>query len=807
MNVYGKFKVSDEFKYFDFTSDQTSCTINDLILDAPTTLVIPEKVTKIADNAFSNAKLTNVILPTTLNEIGNEAFYRSSLLSVTINSDINIDRYSFYSCSRLYEIYNNSNLNLQIGSDDYGYVAKNALIIHSSNKDSSIFKKQDDYLYAVVEDSLTLVNYDGHERNLSLPSEVTIDDKTYDSYSIATLALAKNEDLVIVTVPEAVEAIGDSAFNGCSNLYEVFNYSNLNIQSSSYDNGGIASNAVAVHTDSTEDQVVFYNDDFIYRVDENYATILKYTNKAKKNVEIGSIKDYYIIIGSESFRNNKVLESLVSGENVKEIAGSAFDSCSNLTYVEANSVKTIGFSAFQNCSNLRDISMDSVESIGNSAFLNDYSLNQVKLPESLTTINTNAFKNCYKLVYVLNKSNISIYTGSTSNGYVGYYAKEIGTNTEYFTNENGFITYLYDDQKYLVSYVGTDTDVIVPSDIYEIDMGAFYNNTNMKSVSVSSNTILNDSVFAGCKNLEYMDTPYYSNGLSYLFKYMNSSYPQEGQMPENLTSIRVTGNDVYFSSSYFEYIYFETLDLACSVSSFNYMFSSLLNLKNVFYEGTLADWLEFSFSDAEDNPMYKASNFYILDEEGEITLGHNKFSTIKELVISDDVESIGNYQFYGFGIEKLVIPASVTSIGVGAFANCKELASVTLNGQEEISCSMFENCSSLRSIDLTGIKVIGNSAFANCGLKTIDLKDVESLEYSAFAGCESLLKVTLPASITVIPDSLFRNCYGLQKVEILGNVTSIGEGAFANCYLLNSINIPNSLETIGSAAFRNCETI
>ena len=455
MELYGKFKVSDEFKYFDFESDQSSCTIKGLVLDAPTTLVIPENVTSIASGAFNSAKITNVILPKTLNEIGEDAFYKSSILSVTINSNLNLNRYAFYGCDRLYEIYNNSTMSLEIGSTDYGYVAKNALYIHSSANEASIFTKQEDYLYAVVNDSLTLINYDGNERELVLPSEVTIDDKKYTEYSIGSLALARNEDLVIVTVPEAVTSIGEGAFVDCSNLYEVFNYSDIYIQEGDSANGGIASNAVVVHTENTDLQQVFYNEDFIYRIDENDLYILKYTNTTKKNVVIDSFSDYQISIYPSAFYKNTTIETLVLSDNVVAIGQYAFQYCSNLKSVVANGVENVGVSAFGSCSSLKEasvnsakiinasafgscsnlekISMDSVETIGASAFNYDYSLYQVELPSTLKTISNNAFKYCNKLVYVLNKSNLSIYTGSSNLGYVGYYAKEIGTDdTEFF---------------------------------------------------------------------------------------------------------------------------------------------------------------------------------------------------------------------------------------------------------------------------------------------------------------------------------------------------------------------------------------
>lgn len=786
MDVYGKFKISDEFKIFDFTSDQSLCTINGLVGDAPKDLIIPENVTKINERAFYQANLTNVVLPTTLKEIGESAFEYSSIFSLTINSDVKLDRYAFYRCSMLYEIFNNSNLDLQIGSTANAYVALYALIIHTSADEASIFTKQDDYLYAVVEDKLSLVKYEGNEKKLELPESVTIADKTYDSYSIGKLALANNEDLVIVTIPEAVTSIENGAFVNCTNLYEIYNLSELNITAGDSTNGNIAAKALYVHDSKDDKQLVFYNEDCIYSIDEDDLTIIKYVNETEKNVVISPYEDYNIIIGKEAFYGNTTIESVKLCDKVVAINDSAFQRCSNLKRVEANSVQSIGTYAFAYCYDLTEFSMNSCQSIGIYAFTYCYSLYQIKIPNTMTSFGNYAFINCYKLVYVLNESTCSISTGSSSYGYVGYYAKQIAsTESDFFTNTNGFITYNYYDSKYLVKYVGEEENVIVPNDIDEIDQGAFYKNIQLKSITIPSTTTVNSSILFKCENVEYVDFPYSLNRFADLFiQYSSSS--SNVNIPSTLKKVRLSGDIGYISSSYFDSVNLESLDIAGTVSEFNSLFGNINTLKDIYFEGTIVNWLSLSFYNAQDNPMYYASNLYFLDEEGDITFGNNKFSLVKEITLPEDLTSIGAYQFYGFPIEKLTIPSTVTSVGDSAFAKCKNLTDVSLNGLNEIGYAMFTKCSSLKNIDLTG---------------------VTSMMDEAFSGCESLVRVTLPTTITAISDNAFKNCYSLQKVTMLGDVTSIGSNAFANCYVLNSIELPNTVSTIGSGAFRNCDLL
>ena len=46
------------------------------------------------------------------------------------------------------------------------------------------------------------------------------------------------------------------------------------------------------------------------------------------------------------------------------------------------------------------------------------------------------------------------------------------------------------------------------------------------------------------------------------------------------------------------------------------------------------------------------------------------------LRLPDGIETIGNNWFVGAEMEKLVVPSSVRSLGVGAFSCCKQLREV-----------------------------------------------------------------------------------------------------------------------------------
>ena len=99
------------------------------------------------------------------------------------------------------------------------------------------------------------------------------------------------------------------------------------------------------------------------------------------------------------------------------------------------------------------------------------------------------------------------------------------------------------------------------------------------------------------------------------------------------------------------------------------------------------------------------------------------------------------------------------------------------------------------------------NSFLNCftsmlALKSINLPEsLKSLGIGIFDDCPGLTEVTIPTSITELPDWTFSNCTGLIKVNLHDGITSIGYGAFNNTPSLSGSPLPASLKTIGDYAF------
>ena len=156
--------------------------------------------------------------------------------------------------------------------------------------------------------------------------------------------------------------------------------------------------------------------------------------------------------------------------------------------------------------------------------------------------------------------------------------------------------------------------------------------------------------------------------------------------------------------------------------------------------------------------------------------------------------------------------AAVTSIGtefkgveIISFTELQFFTSLT-----EIEASAFEGCTSLKKITLpNGITSIGSCSFNNCtSLTSVTIPDsVTSIGSSAFSHCTSLTSITIGNGVTSIGESAFYNCTSLSSVTIPDSVTSIGNRAFYECTRLTSVTIPDSVTSIGSSAFSHCESL
>ena len=155
-------------------------------------------------------------------------------------------------------------------------------------------------------------------------------------------------------------------------------------------------------------------------------------------------------------------------------------------------------------------------------------------------------------------------------------------------------------------------------------------------------------------------------------------------------------------------------------------------------------------------------------------------------------------------VKNIQLPAGTTSIGIGAFQYCTNLALTELPaGITSIGVFTFYGCTNLALTELpSGVTSIETGAFNGCtNLALTELPGgITSMVNDAFNGCTNLALTELPSGITSIKPRVFNGCTSLTEMTCLGNITSIAIGAFTYCTKLSKFALPNitSVPTLSS---------
>ena len=423
------------------------------------------------------------------------------------------------------------------------------------------------------------------------------------------------------------------------------------------------------------------------------------------------------------------------------------------------SVTSIETNAFYGCSGLTgDLTLpNSITSIGAAAFRKCSGFNgTLTLPNSLTTIGTNAFDGCSKLT-----GNLTLPNSITSIGAAA------------FMNCSGFN--------------GTLT---LPNTITSIDRSVFLRCSGLTGALTLPNSIksIEYNAFSGCTGF---------NGTLTL--------------PSSITTI---GNSAFSGCSGFT----GTLILPNSLTSIE---------KKAFYgcSGFTGDLtLPKSLKTVEESTFEKCSGFNgtLTLPNSITTIGKKAFSTCSgftgDLTLPNSITTIGESAFNkcaGF-TGNLTLPNSLTSIGFWAFMDCSGFnGTLTLpKGKTILEQGVFYGCSGFTGT-LTlpnSLTTIGERAFMNCsrftGILTLP-NSLETIGEQAFSTCTGLEDLKLSSSMSVIPKWAFEKCSGLSgEVVIPSTIKRIEMGAFQECKNLNKnsktpseVTLPESLEAMGKYAF------
>lgn len=227
-------------------------------------------------------------------------------------------------------------------------------------------------------------------------------------------------------------------------------------------------------------------------------------------------------------------------------------------------------------------------------------------------------------------------------------------------------------------------------------------------------------------------------------------------------------------------------------------------------------------------PVYALNDVYPFENE-----------ILKSVILPKTVTAIGMSAFMDCrNLEQIIIPESVRRIGDNAFTNCYHIKEINIPAKVyELFASSFGGIGGNINVDVNNkdfssidgvlfnkdssqlikcpankrgkyvvpdkVSQIGYSAFQFCSLleEIVLHNKITFINLNAFANCENLKIVKLPSSIDILTTGLFSYDINLKVVEIPDNVSIIQSNVFLGCENLDSVYIPAKINTIGSMAF------
>lgn len=417
--------------------------------------------------------------------------------------------------------------------------------------------------------------------------------------------------LVGVTLPEGIVRIGESAFAGCCDLFEVFFPSSLKY----------------VEADAFK----FIKFGFLFIHDMDAYCRIDFANEYATPLNPGGV-----LLLNEQFVSGRI----VIPDGVEKIAPYAFSGCAYVTeFVLPDSVKSIGKYAFVNCETLTDIN----------------------IPESVTDLGAYIFYGCYELTG--NEYGNAYYLGNEKNPHKVLFSGKSQSITECEIHPD--TEFIYSDAFYDYQNL---ISVTIPDSVRAIGATAFCGCDNLENVSLGKGIeTIYINAFSGCAQLRTLNIPSLEAwlnvkidrdaGLEEFFFLENTRLMLNGSVVEELVvTENISGIGAYVFSGY-KYLTSVTIDADIGEIG-KRAFAECENLESVSISGRISQIGEYAFLSC-----------YGLKEatvSGVEVIGFGAFCecfNLETVVFGDGVKIIKESSFlYCRNLHNMVIPSSIQNI-------------------------------------------------------------------------------------------------------------------------------------------------
>lgn len=648
-----------------------------------------------------------------------------------------------------------------------------------------------------------------------------------------------------------VDTIGESAFAGCDKLENPVIQNVKTIGASAFAGSGA----------QTDDNKVLL--DSIQNVGSRAFEGCQFTSADIRDLEkVTTYTDPETKIEYSPFAKSSIKKVEFSDETKNTVCTKAFKNVTSLQSVELaycftyGNISTIDASAFEGCVNLTDINLsDKLTTINGLAFYNT-GLTEITVPASLTKITTAsaAGKNVgpfaggvlRKVTFAdgVTKSLQGMFMGTTS-------LEEVVLPESLKTiDQNAF----KDCSSLKKLSVGKSGGENVLDTVETINAGAFNGCSSLETLTLKNVAKIDSSdtnrTFGGCTSLKKVSvtgvTTTDNTGKTTLSTTIGTSAFKDNKALKeiNLDTIKTVSQEAF---------------RGCGVAD-DGTDPATLTLNNVNAIGSLAfygcgfkavqiprqltsvatgkiDGVEYGpFAGGKLETVSFGTLINTIPDN--LCMNTTSLQKIELQSVKASLRTIGKNAFKGCtSVEEVTIPKGILTVSNSAFEGCSGLTDVTI-AAKTINAKVFAECKNLKAVKMEeGVTTIQGMAFANTQISAVTIPSTlttagttkeGTIEKGPFAGTmiatvhgqtedstEAQEGATILPETKKIPDNLFLGCTSIIDVQIPETVTEIGQKAFKDASSVENVTFAVNTETgkvkgvekIGISAFDGCSSL
>lgn len=383
-----------------------------------TGISFPDSLTSIGASSFSNCSTLSGELTynQNLESVGDSAFQNTDIVKINFNTNpafTIIEDSCFSNCGELSGIdltanITNVNSNAFLNCYQLSGINFNETITDIGN---SAFQNCTSLTEVTYPESLINVGTSAFKGCTSME---TINFNTNAAFTnIAANCFENNTSLITLTITDNIVNLDGSAFKGCNQIATIdFGDFTEYIGNNAFESCSNLNNLIIPITVTGIDDSAFSFCTSLDTMSVFPEVLIDIGDSAFYGCPLSGINNVITIpdsvtdIGDSAFYNNK-FSGFYLGANINYLSPRTFESCLNLSGINLSLINNIGDYCFRNCTNFSEYLIpDGITNIGRDAFKNT-KVPDCTIPNSLTKINSYTFADCSELTGIINGQSLT----------------------------------------------------------------------------------------------------------------------------------------------------------------------------------------------------------------------------------------------------------------------------------------------------------------------------------------------------------------------------------------------------------------